>query len=220
MARYFSRIPARVDSGTVFSRLGYKKRSTILKENFRDEISGWIEEALSVVRLEAMTEILEVRTGESGELVFSAGNNDTTPAGLFAADRGAKYPVNSTSLSKFLSGCSRALLMGITGGSGIMELIDSNQKTDMTKAVVLDAAAGEIVDNGLDYIASLVSRELTRESAGLMKKRFSPGYGDLALETQGFFHSALEMERIGVKLTQSFMLVPQKSVIALTGIIS
>ncbi len=110
--------------------------------------------------------------------------------------------------------------MGITGGSGIMELIDSSQKTDMTKAVVLDAAAGEIVDNGLDYIASLVSRELTREAAGLMKKRFSPGYGDLALETQGFFHSALEMERIGVKLTQSFMLVPQKSVIALTGIIS
>ncbi|MCL2295198.1 MAG: hypothetical protein FWC36_10125 [Spirochaetes bacterium] len=125
----------------------------------------------------------------------------------------------SSSLCKFISGANKILLMGITCGKEIADFIEKEQKENMTKAVVLDAAAGEIADRGLDYIMSLYSKELIRKSEKLFSKRFSPGYGDLSLETQKIFYNLLEMKKIEVNITESFLLIPQKSVIALTGIV-
>jgi cobalamin-dependent methionine synthase I len=109
--------------------------------------------------------------------------------------------------------------MAATGGKTIMDAVEDNQKANMTKAVVLDAAAGEIVDSALDYIMTLYSRELLRESKKLLGKRFSPGYGDLSLEIQKVIYDILNLEKLGITLTGSYMMIPQKSVIAITGII-
>ena len=222
MVRYIPGIKIRFDYNTVFARLGYKKSSTQVSGDFRNEIAAWIDEAAAAVKLEAAVIKcgITVDSENSRIRIFPENGPDNDgQADNRRTNGSSEIEIESKSLCKFLAGHSRILLMGITGGSAVMELIDSCQKNNMTKAVVLDAAAGEMVDNGLDFIISLVNRELARESGRLLSKRFSPGYGDLSLIAQREFYHLLEMEKLGVTLTESFMLVPQKSVIALTGIV-
>ncbi len=218
MLRYINNITTRTDYSTIFSALGYKRKSTELPDSFKKEIKGWIDEASQAVKLDAVTARCEISFPDDKSVLVSHEGNP--PLGY---NPEGKQPetirIESASLRKFLSSSSRALIMGITAGSAVTELIDKYQSDNMTKAVVIDAAAGEIVDTGLDYIVSLSNRELVRESGRLLSKRFSPGYGDLTLNAQGEFFRLLDMEKLGVTLTESFILNPRKSVIAITGIV-
>ncbi len=233
MLRYINNITTRTDYSTIFSALGYKRKSTELPDSFKKEIKGWIDEASQAVKLDAVTARCEISFPDDKSVLVSHEGNPPlgynplgyNPLGYnpLGNNPEGKQPetirIESASLRKFLSSSSKALIMGITAGSAVTELIDKYQRENMTKAVVLDAAAGEIVDTGLDYIVSLLNRELLRESGRLLSKRFSPGYGDLTLNAQGEFFRLLDMEKLEVSLTESFILNPRKSVIAITGIV-
>ena len=88
-----------------------------------------------------------------------------------------------------------------------------------TRGVVLDATASEVVDAGLDWIMGYFRQSLRREGKTLLNSRFSAGYGDFALENQQLMHRLLQMDRLNVTITESCLLVPEKSVTAVTGII-
>ena len=168
---------------------------------------------MHAVKLDAVTARCEISFADDESVLLSP--EGSNPEG----SQPETIRIASASLGRFLSSSSKALIMGITAGSAVTELIDKYQIENMTKAVVLDAAAGEIVDAGFDYIVSLLNRELARESGRLLSKRFSPGYGDLTLNAQGDFFRLLDMEKLGVTLTDSFILKPRKSVIAITEIV-
>ena len=87
-----------------------------------------------------------------------------------------------------------------------------------TRGVVLDAAASEITDAALDWIAGYFDQILRRERKRLLHARYSAGYGDLLLENQRTMHRLLTLEKIGVTITESCILIPEKSVTAITGI--
>ena len=203
---YLGSIPFKPDYDTIFSRLGYKKRTGTVPASFRDEVKGYIEEASSLIKLRGSVQRLKIDKIDSDTISVNTASSDN-------------FTINSKSLSKFLKKSTELLFMAVTGGDEIMKAIEKEQNRDMTKAVVLDAAAGEIVDSGLDYITALYRRDLLRESKTLLDKRFSPGYGDLGLEIQKVIYNILALEKLGITLTESFMMVPQKSVIAVTGII-
>jgi cobalamin-dependent methionine synthase I len=59
---------------------------------------------------------------------------------------------------------------------------------------------------------------LRREGRHLTSRRYSAGYADFVLENQAIFFRELELEKLGVQLTASFILVPEKSVTAIAGI--
>lgn len=240
MIRRINYIPFRPDYDVIFSQLGYKKTSTQLTENFRKEIKMWIDEAASFIRLEALIKICNLAISiedneEKSNLITISQNFVDNEKDMDIKNPSIKeesslqknsvpihhnqITIKSNSLIKFLKESKKIVIMGITGGIEIMDIINKYQNENMAKAVVFDAAAGEIVDSGFDYIMSLLNRELLRSSNKLFQKRFSPGYGDLSLSVQKDFYNLLKMEQLGVKLTPSFLLDPQKSVIALTGII-
>jgi len=66
----------------------------------------------------------------------------------------------------------------------------------------------------MDYF----NQSLRRENRRLLGKRYSAGYGDLFLETQKVIYGLLQLDRIGIEITESCMLIPEKSVTAITGI--
>ncbi len=208
MPQFINNIISKPDYKTIFSRLGYKQKQTELGEALKKNIISWIDEAASIIKLKGVILECYFKTTEQGKIVIYQGSSSAE-----------KTEIISSSFYKFIFDAKKILLMGITGGKEIMAFIEKEQNENMTKAVTLDAAAGEIVDSGFDYIVSLYNKELIRRSEKLFTKRFSPGYGDLSLETQKLFYNMLEMKKIGVEITESFMLVPQKSVIALTGIV-
>jgi cobalamin-dependent methionine synthase I len=127
----------------------------------------------------------------------------------------------SRKLAQFLAPCQEALLMAATCGSDIIEEIKSKTEHDQqTKAVIYDAVASELADEALGWIMELFRRELLHEGKNLLTHRYSAGYGDFTLENQIYFYNLLKLDNMGIKLTESFLFVPEKTVTALSGITS
>ena len=51
-----------------------------------------------------------------------------------------------------------------------------------------------------------------------MPRRFSAGYADFKLENQKMIYEKLQMDKIGVTINSGFILLPEKSVTAISGI--
>ena len=83
-----------------------------------------------------------------------------------------------------------------------------------SKAVILDAVLTDQLEKYLDGI-----EEELKVTYGDIKGRISCGYGDLDISMQKALYVLLDGQRIGVKLHDSFMLTPNKSVIALIGVV-
>ena len=109
--------------------------------------------------------------------------------------------------------------MGATAGSAIMEAIaDQTRKGNLSAAVVYDATASEMTDAALTWLMDYFNNQLRREGKKLLPRRFSAGYADFKLENQKNIHQQLEMQKIGVAISSNFILRPEKSVTAITGI--
>ncbi len=199
---FFNSIIIEVPREQIYRRLGFRKDTTQISGTRRDETDKYIEDARSLIRLRGaglrlpITGADPARTTIAGEMILESGK-----------------------LASYLKGCKEAVLMAATAGAEIMEAIQADAAGDMvTRGVVMDAAASEIVDNALDWIMDYYNRSLFRERKALLVSRFSAGYGDLALENQRQMYKLLEMEKLGVQLTASCILVPEKSVTAIAGI--
>ncbi len=127
--------------------------------------------------------------------------------------------VGSRALARNLSGCGEVFLMAATLGLGPDRLIARAQAQGaMSRAVALQAASAAMIEAWCDR----VNAELKRQAAArgqFCRPRFSPGYGDFALECQaGIFRLLGVQKNIGVTLTDSLMMLPTKSVTAVIGI--
>jgi hypothetical protein len=186
----------------IYSRLGFKKNSTSLSASQRQETDRHIQEAVSLICLQGSFFILPIHKNDRRKV-------ELAPDLSFVSEK----------LARFLAHCREAALMGATAGSAIMEAIREKTKLDdMAAAVVYDATASEMADAALDWIMDYINRQLLRQGKHLLPRRFSPGYGDLALNNQIAIHKKLQLEKIGVRLTPSCLLVPEKSVTAISGI--
>ena len=74
-----------------------------------------------------------------------------------------------------------------------------------------------MIEEYCDQICTALKAEYEAKGRYL-RPRFSPGYGDFPLECQGMLLDALEAgKRIGIKLTDSLLMMPSKSVSAVMG---
>ncbi len=113
-----------------------------------------------------------------------------------------------------LEDCHRVILLAATLGAGVDTAINRLQITDMAAAVMLDACADGAIENVCDNLCTDLAAKY-----GYLTHRFSPGYGDYPFALQRDFAAVLDLPRtIGVTLTDSGLMVPQKSVTALVGI--
>lgn len=120
------------------------------------------------------------------------------------------------SISDHLSGCSKCVLMAATLSALADRLIRQYEATDMTKAVMLDFLSSAAVEQ----VCDAAEERLDKELSGFYRTwRFSPGYGDLALDIQGSFLDVLQApKRIGLNVTSSNIMTPRKSVTAIIGL--
>ena len=186
----------------IYSRLGFKKRTTSLTSSRQEETDRYIEEAAGIIDLQGSFIMLSILKNNGRETLLTGGMT-------FA----------STKLAAFLGNCPAAVLMGATAGRAIMEAIaEKTRQDDLTAAVVYDAAASEMTDAALDWITDYINIQMRRENRRLLPRRFSAGYADLALENQKKIYDKLELGKIGVSITPDFLLIPEKSVTAISGI--
>ncbi len=128
--------------------------------------------------------------------------------GVFRAD--------SVHLSRNLKDCSHAVLFAATLGMGTEQLKRKTAVRSPARALMLDAMGSAAIEVFCDNICAKIASEY---AAYRVRPRFSPGYGDFALETQKAMLEALDARRcIGVTLTEGMLMVPQKSVTAIVGL--
>lgn len=128
------------------------------------------------------------------------------------------FSTQSRNLAHNLRDCDEILLFAATLGAGVDLLIHKYNRLEISKAVVLQAAAAAMLEEYCDQVNEQL--RLQYEQRGrYLRPRFSPGYGDFSLECQRELTEALETgKRIGITLTDSLLMVPSKSVTAVIGI--
>ena len=126
--------------------------------------------------------------------------------------------IKSKNLYKNLRGCEQVVLFGTTLGSVVDRQLHTYEITDMAKAVVMQACAAAMLEEYCDKVQNEIAMELSAEHLYL-RPRFSPGYGDLSILHQREILDMLDApKRIGLTMTDAYMLVPTKSVTAIIGV--
>ncbi len=187
---------------SIYRRLGYRDGVTKMADREREGIKRSIDHAASLVSLRGAGLRLPIIGIEKSSIVIGYGAE-----------------IRSGKLANFLRGCGEVLLMGATAGDRVMDAIRMDTEgEDITRGVIVDAVASEMTDAALDWISIYFNRILVRENARLTKGRFSAGYGDFLLENQRKMFDLLELHRIGVDIKENNILIPEKSVTAVAGI--
>jgi len=199
---FFDSIIVPLPKAKVYGRLGYSESKTQLKQEQRDKVEKYIEEALAFINLGGAGARVPIHRIDSSEIVLSEG-----------------ITFRSKSLAELLNNCNEALFMGVTAGKEVSEAIQNDSLgKNVSRAVIFDAVASEMVEAGLKWVMNYFNRKLIRENMHITERRFSAGYGDFLLDNQKIICDTLDLDRLGVVLTKDYILRPEKSVTAIAGV--
>lgn len=127
--------------------------------------------------------------------------------------------VKSKKLQTNLKDCKQAILLCATLGADVDRKIRTLEVKDMAQALVFHACAAAYLEEYCDDLQMKIEIKLQQNHFGT-RPRFSPGYGDFSIMHQKQILDMLDAtKQVGVTLTDSYMLVPTKSVTAVIGII-
>ena len=127
--------------------------------------------------------------------------------------------MKSSKLALNLAECHEVCLMAVTAGADIFVYRDNaNRSGDTFGAVIADAVGSEYAEASIELLHGIVTQNCLRKGQSVNRMRFSPGYGDLALTYQHEIAKILQLEKIGITLSESAIMFPEKSVTAFVGI--
>ncbi len=127
---------------------------------------------------------------------------------------GLPFTPQGNDVAELLADCHKVIIFGATLGTGVERFSRKMQVKDLGYAIVFDACANSAIENVCDNLC-----DEFEATYGHTTDRFSCGYGDLPFSHQPDFAAALSLSQsIGVNLTASGLMVPQKSVTAILGI--
>jgi hypothetical protein len=198
---YLENIQAESPRDHILIRMGYRKGITQLSTEDAIKIDEEIKKARSLCRLQGAYLTLKIAVVEPGEVQLGNG-----------------ICFKSQNLSNLLKGCGDAVLMASTAGKNVVLARDREITSgDASYGLIIDATASETADAGLDWIQEFLNGQLARQARKLTT-RYSPGYGDLDLSAQKLIFNALELGKLGITITDRYLLEPEKSVLAIAGV--
>lgn len=167
-------------------------------ENIGEELKSLLDECIELCKKEIKPEVCWKEVNITSECDFYL---DT-------------YKVDSDNLKGMLEGYDKAVVFAATVGLGIDKLTRRYSLTAPEKAVFMQAVGAEAVEALCDKFCGELA-----EWYDEITPRFSPGYGDLALDFQKSVDEMLSMSRnVGITLLDNLMMVPTKSVTAIVGV--
>lgn len=134
------------------------------------------------------------------------------------AVEGCGMVLSGKNIEKHLSQCDAVYLLCVTIGLEIEKIIRVAMLTSPDAGVIYDSCASTAVEAAADYAEELIRAECAQNGKNITS-RFSPGYGDFPLDTQKELLFCMDSHRkIGLGVTDSFLLTPNKSVTAIIGV--
>lgn len=113
----------------------------------------------------------------------------------------------------FLAGTTGVILCAVTLGAEIYRRISQLSRTDLPRAIVLDACANVYLEAKSDAYEKTIADNLTY--------RFCPGYDGSSTEDLKYIFDLLHPEKIGITLEktyETYIMLPTKSMAGIIGI--
>ena len=123
---------------------------------------------------------------------------------------GVKF--ESLALAKALSGAEHAYVIAVTLGSELDRYLRRQEMSSPSAHYIADAAASAVAEAACDAAQSRLLEGCQNLS------RFSVGYADLSLVYQRDILKLLDASRIGISLTDFYLMLPTKSITAIIGV--
>lgn len=200
--KYFDSIPAMPKIDMILNRLGYRKNKTALSEEQMAFLENAIEKGMSLCHPKGLYRRFKIE------------NNDGMKVTLEN-----KQLLESMSLSKLLENSSEIALIAATVGSEAADEVSKQMKEgDPVLGIIIDSTASYTADAAVEWIRDFVNKTVKLEGKNVTKHRYSPGFKDFELSNQKLIYDMLELSKLGLELTDKYMLIPEKSVIAILGI--
>lgn len=125
----------------------------------------------------------------------------------------------SEKLAAFLEHSDEIFLMAVSAGEGLTERRDRLIADESAfEPVIIDALGSEMVEAAADWLHKYLGQGLLRMGQKCSRLRYSPGYGDFELSSQASFFKLLKLEKLGLTLSESYLISPEKSITAIIGI--
>jgi len=131
---------------------------------------------------------------------------------------GDSIVLESKVLSRLLERCERVAVFALTIGNYLEDLVAYLAENGLIlQATVLDAVGSGTVEK----LAAQVEGKI-RVNAGIegmvTSRRFSPGYCDWEVSQQELVFRTLDGDMAGIRLTESMLMIPRKSISGIIGI--
>jgi cobalamin-dependent methionine synthase I len=168
----------------------------------KKKVETAINQAVAFCELRGVWRRFAIREMDSGEIKF--GDNQV---------------FESVKLAEMLKESSSLVLFAVSAGADVVSKTSkAADDGDGVTALVYDAVGSEMTDAAAAWMQQYLNQQFKRSKEILTKRRFSPGYGDLELKNQAILFKLLDLEKLGIKLTDDFLMVPEKTVTAIAGI--
>ncbi len=191
----------KIDREEVLRYLGHKGQK--IDENMSEMIDQCREEIRKIIIPRA---------------VYEYRNIQNTKEGIEVLDTNLMLTGND--IMKHLRASKECVLMAVTLGNEIEKKTRLYEKTNLTKALIIDACATTAVEEICDKIEDEIRKKAEKKGMKITF-RYSPGYGDLPLEIQNSFLRVLDAnKKIGLTVSENNLLFPRKSVTAIIGIVN
>jgi len=187
----------------VLRRLGFRRRHNVLLPQQQQRLQQLVLEVEAAAAASGVAAVCVLRRHGDCEL-------ELLPSGqrLVSAD-----------LAKLVGNAEALALFAATVGPEPVLLRDAALAAeDGEAALIIDAAASELADNAIAAVQQLCRHRLQARGLTLDRRRFSPGYGDLDLSTQALLFDMLELNKLGLQLSERYQLIPEKSVTAVAAV--
>ncbi len=122
-------------------------------------------------------------------------------------------------IRRYLKNSSHCIIIAATLGHEVDRFIRYYERLDMTKALILDAAASVTIEGIIDKLNQDLKHQVALDHKALTS-RYSPGYGDFPLNIQSSILDILGAKKtIGLTTNLHNILIPRKSITAVLGIV-
>ena len=187
----------KIDKDEVLRYLYHKNEP--LEKNLDDLVDSLIKETTDIARPRFIYNIFSI---EKNNGIFLQNTNLT----LMGRD-----------IARHLEKSEKCAVLCATLGSEIEMKINYYSKIELLKSVILDACASTLIEALCDNTENLIKEE-AEKNGFFITSRYSPGYGDFDISVQKDLLNLIEApKRIGVTVTDSFIMLPRKSVSAVIG---
>jgi hypothetical protein len=125
--------------------------------------------------------------------------------------------LKSRNLMDMLADCDEIVFVAATvaDSAPLMERVAQDSLAD---AAMVDEELNEMVNNSISYIIKMLDADAIKKGKRMLKKRICPGFGDFELSYQKVIFDLLKLDKLDMSITPDYMLLPQKSVLTVTGV--